>query len=105
MPLVTQIFNLLQSPIDVSDQQVTCTCFISNSSALLKDSFLKIIKHYIKVLNCSNLTMKKHPNDVNWDRFKVSIINLEHIQHICIGSLINVFCLHAFQILVVYHIL
>lgn len=94
MPLVTQIFNLLQSPIDVNDQQVTRTCFAGNSSALLKGSLFKIIKHFIKELtfnHISNSTMKKQLIDVNWDRFEVSIINQEHIEHKCVASLINVF--------------
>ena len=94
MPLVTQIFNLLQSPIDVNDQQVTRTCFAGNSSALLKGSLFKIIKHFIKELtfnHISNSTMKKQLIDVNWDRFEVYIINQEHIEHKCVASLINVF--------------
>ena len=94
MPLVTQIFNLLQSPIDVNDQQVTRTCFAGNSSALLKGSLFKIIKHFIKELTfnlISNSTMKKQLIDVNWDRFEVYIINQEHIEHKCVASLINVF--------------
>ena len=68
MPLVTQIFNLLQSPIDVNDQQVTRICFADNSSALLKGSLFKIIKHFIKELtfnHISNSTMQKHLIDVN----------------------------------------
>ena len=94
MPLVTQIFNLLQSPIDVNDQQVTRTCFAGNSSALLKGSLFKIIKHFIKELtfnHISNSTMKKHLIDVNWDLFEVTIINQEHIEHKCVASLINAF--------------
>lgn len=94
MPLVTQIFNLLQSPIDVNDQQVTRICFADNSSALLKGSLFKIIKHFIKELtfnHISNSTMKKQLIDVNWDRFEVYIINQEHIEHKCVASLINVF--------------
>ena len=94
MPLVTQIFNLLQSPIDVNDQQVTRICFADNSSALLKGSLFKIIKHFIKELtfnHISNSTMKKHLIDVNWDLFEVTIINQEHIEHKCVASLINAF--------------
>lgn len=94
MPLVTQIFNLLQSPIDVNDQQVTRICFADNSSALLKGSLFKIIKHFIKELtfnHISNSTMKKHLIDVNWDLFEVTIINQERIEHKCVASLINAF--------------